>query len=122
MTVYSFPVTIGAASVNLAAAAIAAGAVINGYTAMYSSRYLPAAKVLVQVAPGGTGQIFVGGSNLTAAGANKWFTLSPNVTTTLPGDKEIIASENDHNNQDLGQWWVNGTHATDVATVTYWQE
>lgn len=124
MTTYRFSVTIpatGAAPVNLAAAAIAAPAIIAGYDALFSTRWLPAARLILQVAVGSTGFVFIGDASVTSAGTNSNHTLKPGSPTTNPGDDQEYRSEDDWNDQNLGQVYIHGTHQGDVVFVEYSQ-
>ncbi len=120
MTKYEFTITIGASAVNVAQAAITAGAVIKGYGALYSNTYLPAAKLSFQMQHGGSGLGFVGPSTVTSAGANASYELAA-ATASAPGAFAAIESSPVANTIDLAQYWVHGANPGDKILVSYEQ-
>jgi len=114
MTPYQFTVTIGASAVNLASAAITASAVLPGSGQLFTSTYIPAAKISVQAKSGNTGSVYIGGSNVSSAGANAMWALTA-------GQLLSDESQNDHNVLNLASFYIHGGTAGDTALVTYHQ-
>ena len=125
MTLYSFQVTIPAnidAPVNLATAAIAAGAIINGGvgSGLFSATYLPCAVLILQMARGGTGVGFAGKSTLTYLGVGSLIQLAA-ATASVPGTPWELSSDPNSNTIDLSQFNVHGTNPGDLIDVSYVQ-
>lgn len=125
MTKYEFPITVPASGggnrINLAVAAIAAGAVIAGYSSLFSSTYLPCTKVsfvMALAAAGGVG--FIGGATVDQAGTGADYILSA-ATATVPGGSREIDSQQDNNVLNLAQFYAHGAHPGDVILVAYYQ-
>src|ERR1019366_220964 len=116
MTKYQFTITVpasgGSNRVNVAAAAIAAGAVIQGYSPLYSASYLPASKLFFQMAAGDSGLGFVGGPLVDQAGTNSDFQLTS--AAAAPGGSTSDESHTDSDLLNLGQFYVHGTVPGDV--------
>lgn len=82
--------------------------------------YTPCAKVFVQSKEGATGNIYVGGSNVSAAGANAIASIPPGSGTT-PGGSFTIESQNDHNLLDASSYYIHGSNAGDKVRFTIHQ-
>lgn len=125
MTKYSFSVVIPAstaAPVQVSAAAFSANKVPAGSVNMFSSMWLPAAKLIFQISIGSTGFVFIGGSGVTSAGTSDVSqTLMPGSPTTNPGGTWTIESHTDHNTIELDGFWIHGAHAGDTVEVVYFQ-
>jgi hypothetical protein len=123
MTKYTFPITIPASGggnrVNVATAAIAAGAVIQGYRTLYSNTYLPAAKLFFQMKAGDSGTAFIGGATVDQTGAGSDYQITSNAA--LPGGTAAVESQTDSNTVDLSQYYVHGTIPGDIVDVSYQQ-
>lgn len=114
MTPYQFTVTIGASAVNLASAAVSAGAVLPGSGQLFTSTYIPAAKISLQSKTGNTGSVYIGPSNVSSAGANAMWALTA-------GQLISAESQNDHNVLNLASYYVHGSNSGDTVLVTYHQ-
>jgi hypothetical protein len=114
VTPYQFTVTIGASAVNLATAAVGAGAVLPGTSLLFTSTYIPAAKISVQSLDTNTGRVYIGPSTVTSSGGNAMFDLAA-------GQLESTESQNDHNVLNLASYYIHGSHSTDLVLVTYHQ-
>lgn len=123
MTPYNFQVTIpanAAAPVNLAVAAVAAGAILS-VNGMFSATYLPASKITFQMAKGGTGVGYVGGPGVTYQGAGAMYELTA-ATVSVPGSPVTTESQKDHNVMQLQNFNAHGGNPGDVMNVTYYQD
>lgn len=75
---------------------------------------LGVAKLILQVAPGATGTVKVGGSAaLTSDAATPGLWLSPNSDSTKPGDSIAFEANKDHDTVYPNQYWIHGSHAGD---------
>ena len=123
MTKYEFAITVPASGgvhrVNVAAAAIAAGAVIHGYATIYSASYLPSNKLFFQCNLGNSGLVFIGGSSVDQTGAGSDYEIASN--SALPGGTAAVESQVDISDMDLSQYYVHGTVPGDVVIVSYQQ-
>lgn len=125
MTKYTFPITIPASGggnrVNVAVAAIAAGAVIAGYSALFSATYLPCCKLYFQMALAAAGGVgYVGGATVDQTGTGADFELTAS-TATVPGTVREVDSQEDANVLNLAQFYIHGAHPGDVVNVSYFQ-
>ena len=125
MTKYRFSITIPAniaAPVNVAAAAIATGAVLPGSLASgWNSSYLPACKLSFQMGIGSTGTGYYGDSNLLYTGANADDQIFPPQTAGQPGGSAEIDSFQDYNALNLAQYNLHGANPGDTILVSYQQ-
>lgn len=125
MTVYTFAVVVpanNAAPVNLAAAAIAAGAYLGGsVNSIFSATYLPACRLNAQMARGGTGVGFIGAGGVTYQGVNSYSQLTA-ATVAIPGGMSMVESQRDSNVLQLSQYYAHGSNPGDIIEVSYAQE
>ncbi len=124
MTRYEFTVTIGASPVNLATAAVTAGAVPAGWVSAYPPgsgiQYLPACKLLLQLRAGATGPVYRGSSASMASDGTSGEEIDASQGGGVGGD-DLIESQEDCNVIQLGGTWVHGPTAGDLVRVVYHQ-
>jgi len=123
LTKFEFTITIGASALNVAAQAFlgtVGTAYPKGWKNAYGTSFLTSAKLSFQMAPGSTGEGYVGNASVTNAGANSDYVLAPG-SGANPGGYSSVESQTDENIIDLSQYYVHGSNAGDTVTVSYSQ-
>lgn len=124
MTRYEFKITVpasgGANRINLATAAIAAGAFPINSQNLFSEKYLPCCQIVATMDKGTTGIGYLGGAKVDQTGVDTALELNPGTASTAGTPQKLETSPNE-NTMDLASWFAHGTVPSDVINITYWQ-